>query len=166
MKVKFEPGPAAGCWLAVRPMCNAPVSGPGPLLLRPLACLNIAVGLGSLLSLVSTTLQTPGVPSALLVSKKVMVEAPPLQLDWWGTNYMVTPLSSQLSRVCRQGHCSTAVTLQHCPPPHHRLPLVVVPGTIDNGPVPQRRPLASVCKRVKTCGVPRGFTDHCAKLFI
>ena len=60
MKVKFEPGPAACCWLAVRPMCNAPVSGPGLLLLRPLACLNIAVGLGSLLSLVSTTLQTPG----------------------------------------------------------------------------------------------------------
>ena len=29
MKVKFEPGPAAGCWLALWPMCNAPVSGPG-----------------------------------------------------------------------------------------------------------------------------------------
>ena len=53
MKVKFEPGPAACCWLALWPMRNAPVSGPGPLLLRPLACLNIAVGLGSLLSLVS-----------------------------------------------------------------------------------------------------------------
>ena len=102
----------------------------------------------------------------LLLSKRMMVEALPLLLDWCGTNYMITPLSSQLSRVCRQGHCSTAVTLQHCPQPHHRLPLVVVPSTIDNGPVPQRRPLASVCKRVKTCAVPRGFTDHCAKLFI
>ena len=163
MKVKFEPGPAACCWLAVRPMCNAPVSGPGLLLLRPLACLNILVGLGSLLYLVSFHHTTD---TWLLLSKRMMVEGSPLLLDWCGTNYMITPLSSQLSRVCRQGHCSTAVTLQHCPPPHHRLPLVVVPGTIDNGPVPQRRPLASVCKRVKTCAVPRGFTDHCAKLFI